>query len=127
MDKLLIKKLKKLFNEYSCIKLGYVLSFKARRANGFNMAYTFAVYLNQSSNLRRFNFKLKLMRALSELLETEKIDVFVLNDDISSSLKFSFIKEGILLKEVEPYGVIVEPRILNEYWDFKLMYDKVFK
>jgi len=36
-------------------------------------------------------------------------------------MKYAIITEGILLYEKEPYRVIVEPRILNEYFDFRIM------
>ena len=36
----------------------------------------------------------------------------------SPELKFNVIKEGKLIYEVEPYKVIIEPKILNEYFDF---------
>jgi hypothetical protein len=36
-------------------------------------------------------------------------------------LKYSIIKDGNLIFEKEPFKVIVEPKILNEYFDFHAM------
>jgi len=35
-------------------------------------------------------------------------------------LKYNIIKEGKLIYEKEPYKVLIEPRILNEYFDFRM-------
>ena len=55
---------------------------------------------------------------ISRLLGTDKIDVVILDMAESPELKYSIIKEGKLIYEKEPYRVLLEPKILNEYFDF---------
>lgn len=127
MDKLLTKKIKEVFNKYSKIKLAYLFGSRARGDEGPRSDYDFAVYLEEKDSNKRFDLKLTLMVDISRIVKNDNVDIVVLNDDISPLLKYLIIKEGVLLKEVEPYKVIVEPRILNEHFDFKLMYEKAFK
>lgn len=49
---------------------------------------------------------------------TNKIDVCILNDLKSPELKYNIIKNGYLVYEKEPFKLLVEPPILNEYFDF---------
>ena len=50
----------------------------------------------------------------------------ILNLAESPEFKYDVIKNGKLIFEREPFKVVVEPRILNEYFDFRdllLRYD----
>ena len=48
---------------------------------------------------------------------TDNIDTVIINHIDSPELKYSIIKEGKLIYEIEPYKVIIEPKIMNEYFD----------
>jgi hypothetical protein len=67
---------------------------------------------------RRFDLRLTLLAELSQELQTDKIDLVILNDLVNQELRYAIVQEGVLLIEKEPYKVLVEPRILNEYFDF---------
>ncbi|MBI4330557.1 MAG: nucleotidyltransferase domain-containing protein [Chloroflexi bacterium] len=81
--------------------------------------HDFAVYLVEPSAVKRFDIRLRLMAVLVRELNTERVDVRVLNDVKGPEFKYAIIKEGILLFERETCKVLVEPRILSEYFDFQ--------
>ena len=58
------------------------------------------------------------MEEISLALRTDKLDIIILNLIESPELKYKIIRDGVLLFKEEPYKVLVEPRILNEYFDF---------
>jgi uncharacterized protein len=106
------------FNLYPQIKLVYVFGSMATGKAGPLSDYDFAVYLDEKNATERFNLRLTLMGELSQILDTDKIDLCILNDIEGPELKYNMIKEGKLIFEKEPFKVLVEPRILNEYFDF---------
>jgi hypothetical protein len=55
------------------------------------------------------------------LLKTDAVDVVMLNDLENTEMKYFIIAHGKLIFEREPYKVLVEPRILHEYFDFREM------
>jgi len=68
-----------------------------------------------------FDIKSLLMDELSRALETDKVDIVVLNIAESPEIKYRIIKDGKLIYEKEPYRVLIEPRILQTYFDFHQM------
>ncbi|MBI2633621.1 MAG: hypothetical protein HYW78_04565 [Parcubacteria group bacterium] len=58
---------------------------------------------------------------MSRFLKTDRIDVVILDRIKSPELKYAIIKEGTLIVAQEPFKVLIEPKILNEYFDFRLM------
>lgn len=109
---------KKIFKKYPQVKLAYLFGSQANGTAGLLSDYDFAVYLNEKDSGKRFDIRLKLMSQLSLLLKTDAVDVVVINDTESPDLKYDIIKEGKLLLEKAPYKLLVEPKILNEYFDF---------
>jgi hypothetical protein len=63
---------------------------------------------------------LELLASISQALQTDKVDIVVLNAVDAPELKYNIIKEGKLIFERESFKLVVEPRILNEYFDFKM-------
>ena len=112
------EKLLYIFKLYPQVKLVYFFGSRARGENAPISDYDFAVYLSEKDKKKRVELKLILMAKLSHFLKTDAVDVVILNDAESPELKFSIVKEGRLLYEQEPYKVLLEPRILNEYFDF---------
>lgn len=108
----------RIFEGFPEIKLAYFFGSKANGTDGPLSDYDFAVYVTEKERKKRFELKLNLMAKLSQELETDAVDVIVLNDVESSELKYGIVHEGILIYEIEPYHVLVEPKILNEYFDF---------
>ncbi len=124
MNEALIAKLKKVFQNYPQIKLVYLFGSQAKGDTGPLSDYDFAIYFDEKDQKKMFNIKLELMDQLSKTLRTDKIDVVILNLSKMPEFKFNVIREGELIYEEEPFRVIVEPKILNEYFDFRFMLEK---
>lgn len=118
MNNQLLKNLRSIFRKHPEIKLAYFFGSKSINKSGPLSDYDFAFYLNQRDKQKMFELKLALIAEISHLLKTDKIDAVILNLAESLELKYSIIKEGKLIYEIEPFKVLMEPRILNEYFDF---------
>jgi len=113
-----IQNLNSLFLKYPQIKLVYLFGSQASQKTGPLSDYDFAFYLEEKDKKKSFDLKLDLISSLSRILKTDNIDVVILNEVESPELKYNIIKEGKLIYEIEPYRLLVEPRILNDYFDF---------
>jgi uncharacterized protein len=113
-----IKDLLSIFQRYPQVKLVYFFGSRAKGKESALSDYDFAVYLDEKDPKSRFDTRLDLMAKLSRSIGTDGVDVVVLNDTESPELKYSIVTEGMLLYEEEPYKLFIEPRILNEYFDF---------
>ena len=113
-----VKKLLTAFKLYPGIKLVYLFGSQANGKTGPLSDYDFAVYVDEKDPQKRFNLRLEIISEISEVLKTDKINVCLLNDIEDPELKYNIIKEGFLIFEKEPFKVLIEPRILNEYFDF---------
>jgi len=113
-----IQNLNSLFLKYPQVKLAYLFGSQASRKTGPLSDYDFAFYLEEKDKKKSFDLKLDLISSLSRILKTDNIDVVILNEVESPELKYNIIKEGKLIYEIEPYRLLVEPRILNDYFDF---------
>lgn len=119
MDKAELEKLKNIFELYPEIKLVYFFGSKARGDSGPMGDYDFAFYAGERNKDKIFKIKFSLQDKLGIFFKTSKIDLIALDIAESPELKFSIIKEGKLIYEKEPYRVLLEPKILNEYFDFR--------
>ena len=113
-----VKKLLSLFEFYPEIKLVYLFGSRAKNKQGPLSDYDFAIYLDEKEKKRMLDIKLELMDKISRTLKTDKIDIVILNTTESPEIKYNIIKEGKLIFEKELFKVIIEPKILNEYFDF---------
>lgn len=114
-----MEKAKKIFQACSEARLVYLFGSRAKGDVGPLSDYDFAVYFNEkTSKQEMFDLKFSLEDKLSREFKTNKIDIVILNLTESPELKYNIIKEGKIIYEVEPYRVIVEPKILNSYFDF---------
>lgn len=113
------KKIKSIFASYPEVKLAYLFGSRANGQTGPMSDYDFAVYLDEKDAMKRFNTKLTLMSDLGRLLKSDDIDVVILNDIDNPILSYHVISEGRVLYEQEPFKVMIEPGILNQYCDFK--------
>lgn len=114
-----IPALKKSFQKIPAIKLVYLFGSQATGKTGPLSDYDFAFYLNEKNPKKRFEIRLKLYDILSSHLKTDQIDIVILNDTDMSELKYEIITKGKIIYEKEPYKIIIEPKILNEYFDFR--------
>lgn len=110
--------LKKVFKNHPEIKLAYLFGSRATGKVGPLSDYDFAFYLEEEDSSQRFNIRLELMSELSRVFKTDQIDVVILNDLEGPEFKYNIITEGKLLYDIEPYKVVMEPRILGDYFDF---------
>jgi len=112
------EKITPIFKSYPEIKLVYFFGSMARGDSGPLSDYDFAVYADEKRKEKVFDLKFSLQDRISRALGTDKVDVVMLDIAQSPELKFNIIKEGKLIYETEPHKLIVEPKILNEYFDF---------
>lgn len=113
-----------IFKGYPEIKLVYFFGSKARGDSGPLSDYDFAVYADEKKIDNIFDLKFSLQDKISRVLSTDKVDVIMLGITQSPEFKFNVIREGALIYEIEPYKIIVEPMILNEYFDFHTLLTK---
>ena len=116
-----MEKLKEIFSKNPAIGLVYFFGSRARGGGGPLSDYDFAVYFSERDEKKMFKMKCQLVSAVSSLLKTDGIDVVTLNTTESSELKHQIVSEGKIIFEREPFRILVEPRILNEYFDFRAM------
>ncbi len=112
--------LNKLFSQYQEIKLVYLFGSQAKNQEGPLSDFDFAVYLETNDLQRKKDIVLELNSKLSLLLKTNKLDLVIINNVSSSLLKFNILKDGKLIYEKIPYRLIVEPKILDNYFDFQV-------
>ncbi|MGE5892681.1 MAG: type VII toxin-antitoxin system MntA family adenylyltransferase antitoxin [bacterium] len=100
------------------IKLVYLFGSRTGGETGPLSDYDIAVYADERDKAKLFNLKLALMDEIGRALGTDRVDIVMLNLAESPELKYHVIKQGKLLYEEEPFQVLIEPKILNEYFDF---------
>jgi predicted nucleotidyltransferase len=119
MDDSIREKLSGIILRYPQIKLVYLFGSQARGEVGPLSDYDFAIYFDEKDRKKMFDTKLELMGQLNRVLGTDKVDIAILNLSEMPEFRFNVIMKGRLIYEEEPFRVIVEPKILNEYFDFK--------
>jgi len=121
MEKKNLEKILAIFKLYPKIKLVYLFGSRVSGKTGPLSDYDFAVYLDEKDKKKISKIRLELLDKISRVLKTDNIDVVVLNTVESPELKYNIIKEGKLILEKEPFKVIIEPKILTEYFDFRIL------
>jgi predicted nucleotidyltransferase len=116
-----LSKLKKIFEKIREVKLVYFYGSRAEGKAGPLSDYDFAVYVQTGRKKTAFDIRLRLMGEIGRLLKTDHVDVVVLNDLENTEMSYLIIAKGKLIFEREPYKVLIEPRILHEYFDFREM------
>jgi predicted nucleotidyltransferase len=118
MDEALLQQVKDIFAAHPEVKLAYFFGSRSKGEGGPTSDYDFAFFADTKDKKAVFELKLLLQASLSRVLQTDNVDVVALNLAKSPELKYSIIADGTLIYEEEPFRVIVEPRIMNEYFDF---------
>jgi len=112
-------RLREIFKSYPEVRLVYVFGSQAVGNTGPLSDYDLAVFLDERAGTRHiFDVRFELQDRLSCALQTDKLDVVILNLTQGPEFQYDVIKNGQLIYEVEPYRLIVEPTILNTYFDF---------
>lgn len=112
------EKLLPIFKEHPGIKLVYFFGSMAREESGPLSDYDFGIYTGERKTDKIFALKFFLQDKISRALGTDKVDVVMMDIAQSPELKYNIIKDGKLIYEIEPHRIVVEPKILNEYFDF---------
>ena len=112
------QKLAPLFEAVPEIGFVYLFGSQAKNATGPMSDFDFAVYLDEKDAVKRGNLLFKLSSDISGALNTDAIDIHCLNDLESPELKYNILKDGVIFFERGPFRIFVEPKILNEYFDF---------
>ncbi|MBU0647661.1 nucleotidyltransferase domain-containing protein, partial [Patescibacteria group bacterium] len=118
------KKLIELFRQFPAVKLVYLFGSRAREEAGPLSDYDFAVWLEEADPAAAGKLKLELINKIGTALGTEQIDMVALNSCETPELKYDIITNGRLIYEIEPFKLIVEPKIINEYIDFDYLLKK---
>jgi predicted nucleotidyltransferase len=118
MRNLVADKVCPVFERFPALKLVYFFGSRATGTEGPISDYDFAVYFDGLDKRQMFDCQLRLLCDLEKALGTEHVDVVVLNTNEAPELKYDIIKDGLRIYTIEPFHVIVEPEILNEYFDF---------
>lgn len=108
-----------LAEQYPAIKLVYLFGSRARGETGPTSDYDFAVYIDDAGPAA-LDAYLSFVARLPKAVQSENIDVVPLRTADRPELCYRIISEGLLVYEVSPYRLIVEPKIVTEYFDFKL-------
>jgi predicted nucleotidyltransferase len=119
-----LENLQRIFESYSQIKLVYLFGSTVRDDRGPMSDYDFAIFLGNKDSIEVARIRFELMDKLSRALNTENVDVVMLDVTESPELKYNILQEGRLIFEREPFRIIYEPLILNEYFDFSAMLQK---
>lgn len=108
----------RLFDKYPQVGIVYFYGSRAAGKGGPASDYDFAVYFDEADVVKRSDLRFTLIGEISKILGTDAVDIQCLNDLQLPELKYRIIFDGKVIFEREPYRVIIEPRILNEYFDF---------
>ncbi len=117
-NKEIIKKIKSVCYLHPEIKLAYLFGSQASGKIGPLSDFDFAFYIQEKEVNKLFDLKFILSDEISRSLGTDKVDVVILNLVESPELKYNIIKDGELIFVQEPFKVLIEPRIIREYFDF---------
>ena len=112
------------FSQQPEVGLVYFFGSRAKGTAGPMSDHDFAIYLSEKDQDKRNAMRINFIVELTKILNTDKVDAVILNDLYMPEMKYQIIVEGELLFGREPYQLLVEPRILNEYFDFKTMLRK---
>lgn len=118
MDTDIFQRLQEIFERHSAMKLVYLFGSRAKGDAGPLSDYDFAVYFDGLDTWQMFQARLTLMGELERSLQSNAVDVVVLNTNEAPELKYDIVVQGKRIYTVEPFHIIVEPRIWNEYFDF---------
>lgn len=113
-----------LFEAQPSVAFAYLYGSRASGKAGPMSDYDFAIFLDEQDAVKRHDILFRLGAEISKKLGTDVVDLHSLNDMQTPELKFRIIHDGVLLFERGGSRLIIEPRILNEYFDFTYLLRK---
>ncbi len=102
------------------VELAYLFGSRVSGDVGPLSDYDIAIYTQDMSVEDLTDLRLQLAGELSRLLSTDAIDLVVLNNSDVPALNYSIIVGGKLLFDRSNIRMLVEPKILNEYFDLQM-------
>ncbi|OGF62883.1 hypothetical protein A2926_01320 [Candidatus Giovannonibacteria bacterium RIFCSPLOWO2_01_FULL_44_40] len=118
------QKLGHIFEASGEVGLVYLFGSQANGRAASKSDYDFGVYFLETDPVKRGNLVFHFSSEISKSLSTDKIDIHSINDIESPELKYQIIAQGKLIFEREPHRLILEPKTLNEYFDFTYLLKK---
>lgn len=119
LDNTILKEIQRACETHEKVVALYFFGSRAHGDAGPMSDYDFAVYIDSRDKKEIFDVVLTLRDTFCRILKTDAVDLSALNLIEKPELKYNIIAHGILVFEREPFRVIMEPRILNEYFDFR--------
>lgn len=116
--------LKEIFEKHSSCGVVYLFGSQVSGKTHAQSDYDVAVYFDEKDVIKRHNTLFELSGEISRVFQSDDIDISSLNDLQNPLLKYNIIAKGKVIFEREPYRVIIEPRILNDYFDFLYLLKK---
>lgn len=113
-----ISEAKTVFKRFPAVKLAYLFGSQATGKTGPLSDFDFAVFLDEDDPQKILAIQAHLFDELGRHFKTNKLDVVILNLLEGPEMKYHIVSQGVLIYEQEPFRLLVEPRILNEYFDF---------
>lgn len=110
------------FEALPAVKLVYLFGSVGRGEATHASDYDFFVCISDRRDCRQFSTKIDLQTRVSKALGTDGVDIVIYGLGAAPELAYAAVAEGKLIYEVEPYQLLFEPRILNEYFDFRDMF-----
>lgn len=114
-----VKNLIPIFKKYPEVKLVYLFGSRATGKIGPLSDYDFAIHLDEKDAKRRFKLRLILTGEVTRVLKTDDVDLCILNDLQSPGIRYYIVKDGKVIFEREPYKLLIEPKIFNDFFDFR--------
>lgn len=117
-------KLSAMFEAEPAVGLVYLFGSQASGKTGPQSDYDFGIYFTENNSIKRGRMVFHFSSEISKILGTDKIDTHSINDIESPELKYQIISSGKIIFEREPNRLLLEPRVLNEYFDFTYLLKK---
>lgn len=116
----LIFRLAEFFKSQECVELAYLFGSHSKGKQGPLSDIDIGVYLSRKLDKKeRFEKRLELIGSLCTLLQTDNLDIVVINDS-SPVLNFEIIEPNCLIYEkTHDLKVEVEVSIMSAYYDRK--------
>lgn len=116
--------LRSLASRYPSVGAAYLFGSRATGNTHARSDYDIAVYFDENDIIKRNDMLYKLSGEIARALQSDDIDIHSLRDLQAPELKYQIITQGKVIFEREPFRLIFEPRILNEYFDFMYLLRK---
>lgn len=118
LDKVQMKKLERVCREHN-ISFAYLFGSRVEGRANKKSDFDFAVYTREPSKEKRFRLRLRLIEALSKIFHPTHVDVVMLNDTHSSTLRYEIVSKGKLVyqRDSDDYALYAL-HVMREYEEF---------